>query len=82
MPKLSRLQFSQEEDRKNIHKNARLTPSGRERIVRQVAGGQTPEAVAEAACGFVAHIRASDYQSLLASMEAFASAHTGASQNC
>ena len=33
----------------NIHKNARLTPSGRERIVRQVAGGQTPEAVAEAA---------------------------------
>jgi len=37
------------EDRMNIHKNARLTPSGRERIVRQVAGGQTPEAVAEAA---------------------------------
>jgi transposase InsO family protein len=33
----------------NIHKNARLTPSGRERIVRQVASGQTPEAVAEAA---------------------------------
>jgi transposase InsO family protein len=32
----------------NIHKNARLTPSGRERIVRQVASGQTPEAVAEA----------------------------------
>src|SRR5262249_17289492 len=33
----------------NVHKNARLTPRGRERIVRQVAGGQTPEAVAEAA---------------------------------
>src|SRR3954447_18019000 len=33
----------------NIHKNARLTPHGRERIVRQVASGQTPEAVAEAA---------------------------------
>ena len=33
----------------NVHKNARLTPLGRERIVRQVASGQTPEAVAEAA---------------------------------
>lgn len=33
----------------NIHKNARLTPSGRERLVRQVARGQTPEAVAQAA---------------------------------
>ena len=32
----------------NIHKNARLTPRGRERIVRQVASGQTLEAVAEA----------------------------------
>jgi transposase-like protein len=29
--------------------NARLTPLDRERIVRQVASGQTPEAVAEAA---------------------------------
>jgi transposase InsO family protein len=46
---LLRLQFSEEEDRMNIHKNARLTPSGRERIVRLVASGQTPEAVAEAA---------------------------------
>lgn len=26
----------------NIHKNARLTPSGRERIVRQIESGQTP----------------------------------------
>jgi hypothetical protein len=26
----------------NVHKNARLTPRGRERIVRQVEGGQTP----------------------------------------
>ena len=33
----------------NVHKNARLTPRGRERIVRQVDSGQTPEAVAEAA---------------------------------
>src|SRR5258708_4683107 len=33
----------------NMHKNARLTPRGREQIVRQVASGQTPEAVAEAA---------------------------------
>ena len=32
----------------NVHKNARLTPRGRERIVRQVASGQMPEAVAEA----------------------------------
>src|SRR6202048_4686110 len=33
----------------NMHKNARLTPRGRERIVRQVESGQTREAVAEAA---------------------------------
>jgi transposase-like protein len=33
----------------NVHKNARLTPRGRERIVRQVANGQAPEAVAQAA---------------------------------
>jgi len=33
----------------NVHKNARLTPRGRERIVRQVDSGQTLEAVAEAA---------------------------------
>jgi transposase len=33
----------------NMHKNARLTPRGRERIVRQVESGQTPETVAEAA---------------------------------
>jgi transposase InsO family protein len=31
----------------NVHKNARLTPIGRERIVRQVLSGQTPKAVAE-----------------------------------
>jgi transposase-like protein len=30
----------------NIHKNARLTPIGRERIARQIEGGQTPKAVA------------------------------------
>lgn len=33
----------------NIHKNARLTPIGRERMVRQIASGQTPEAAARAA---------------------------------
>jgi transposase len=33
----------------NIHKNARLTLHGRERTVRQVACGQTPKAVGEAA---------------------------------
>ena len=33
----------------NIHKNARLTPLGRERIVVQVLSGQTPQAVALAA---------------------------------
>ena len=33
----------------NIHKNARLTPLGRERIVMQVLSGQTPEAAAHAA---------------------------------
>ena len=33
----------------DIHKNARLTPIGRERIVRQVLSGQTSKAVAEAA---------------------------------
>jgi transposase InsO family protein len=33
----------------NVHKNARLTPHGREWIVRQVQNGQTPKAVGEAA---------------------------------
>ena len=33
----------------NVHKNARLTSFGRERIVRQVASGQRPAAVAGAA---------------------------------
>ena len=33
----------------NVHKNARLTPLGREWIVRQVESGQTPEAVSLAA---------------------------------
>ena len=30
----------------NIHKNARLTPHGRERIVRLAESGQTPTAIA------------------------------------
>jgi transposase InsO family protein len=29
----------------NVHKNARLTPLGRERLVRLIASGQTPQAV-------------------------------------
>ena len=33
----------------NIHKNARLTPLGRERVVLQVLSGQTPQAAARAA---------------------------------
>src|SRR3954469_14379955 len=33
----------------NIHKNARLTALGRERIVRQLESGQTPKVIAEAA---------------------------------
>ena len=33
----------------NIHNNARLTPIGRERIVMQVASGQTPQAAGRAA---------------------------------
>jgi transposase InsO family protein len=37
------------EDRMNVHQNARLTPHGRERIVRQVESGQTPKAVGLAA---------------------------------
>lgn len=32
----------------NVHKNARLTPRGREWVVNQVASGQTPKAVSEA----------------------------------
>lgn len=32
----------------DIHKNARLTPLGRERMVKMVHGGQTPQAVGEA----------------------------------
>jgi transposase InsO family protein len=33
----------------NVHKNARLTRHGRERIVKQIESGRTPQAVAEAA---------------------------------
>lgn len=33
----------------NMHMNARLTPLGRERIVKQVLSGQAPKAVASAA---------------------------------
>jgi transposase InsO family protein len=33
----------------NVHKNARLTPRGRERIVQQIASGQRPKSVSQAA---------------------------------
>jgi transposase InsO family protein len=33
----------------NVHKNARLTPFGRERLVRMVLGGETPQVAAMAA---------------------------------
>jgi transposase InsO family protein len=33
----------------DIHKNARLTPHGRERLVKMIAHGQTPKAASEAA---------------------------------
>ena len=33
----------------NMHKNARMTPFGRERLVQAVLSGQTPEAAARAA---------------------------------
>src|ERR1700755_2391859 len=36
------------ESRMDVHKNARLTPLGRERMVKLVLGGQTPQAVGEA----------------------------------
>lgn len=38
----------------NIHKNARLTPHGRERIVLEVLRGQTPQAASRVA-GVCAH---------------------------
>ena len=37
------------ENRMNIHKNARLTPIGREQMVRAILSGQTPQAAARAA---------------------------------
>ncbi|MBM3507590.1 MAG: IS481 family transposase, partial [Alphaproteobacteria bacterium] len=33
----------------NVHKNARLTPLGRERVAQLVLSGQTPKAAAAAA---------------------------------
>src|SRR6266851_2339427 len=34
-------------DRMNMHKNARMTPIGRERLVQAVVGGPTPAAIVE-----------------------------------
>ena len=33
----------------DIHKNARLTPHGRERLAKMILSGQTPEAASQAA---------------------------------
>jgi len=33
----------------DVHKNARLTPHGRERLAKMILGGQTPQAASEAA---------------------------------
>ncbi len=46
---LSRHQRSLGESGMDIHKNARLTPHGRERLVKVILGGQPPEAASEAA---------------------------------
>src|SRR5262249_60335662 len=46
---LSRRQRSLGESRMDIHKNARLTPHGRERLAKMILGGQTPEAASDAA---------------------------------
>ena len=46
---LLRRQRSLEESRMDIHKNARLTPHGRERLVKMILSGQTPEAASQAA---------------------------------
>ncbi len=35
----------------NVHKNARLTSHGRERIVKMVLSGQTPQALPKALAG-------------------------------
>jgi hypothetical protein len=46
--KLSTLERTSE-DRVNMHKNPRLTPLGRERMVLAMRSGRTPEAAAQAA---------------------------------
>jgi transposase len=46
---LSRRQRSLAESRMDIHKNARLTPPGRERLANMILSGQTPEATSQAA---------------------------------
>ncbi len=46
---LSRRQRILGESRMDIHKNARLTPRGRERMANMILGGQTPQAASQAA---------------------------------
>ena len=45
---LSRRQRSLGKSRMDIHKNARLTPHGRERLAKMIVSGQTPQAASEA----------------------------------
>src|SRR5271163_503387 len=45
---LSRRQLILGRAEMDIHENARLTPRGRERLVRMVLSGQTPQAAGEA----------------------------------
>ncbi len=56
----------------NVHKNARLTSHGRERIVKMVLSGQTPQAVAKSPCRIAAkparrepHFRVADRRTVL-----------------
>ena len=41
----------------NVHKNARLTPRGRERIIELDASGQTPQAISQAVGVFPRTVR-------------------------
>ena len=56
---LSRRQRSLGESRMDIHKNARLTEHGRERLAKMIVGEQTPHAfaLAPAANGAIASSR-------------------------
>jgi cold shock CspA family protein len=56
--------FSDSLERMDIHKNARLTVHGRERVVRQEMSGQTPKAAALGGKDIFVHISAVERASL------------------